>query len=370
MVGFARVEGRSVGIIANQPSQMAGTLNIDAGEKASRFVRFCDAFSIPILTLVDVPGYLPGTDQEWTGVIRRGAKLLYAYAEATVPLVTVITRKAYGGAYIVMGSKQLGADINLAWPTAEIAVMGGQGAVNILYRGEIKRAEEAGEDVAAVRTKLANEYTYNVASPVPRRRARRARRRHRAGGHPRRGREGAAGAAHQAREPAAEEAREHPALGGAMVDDNTAGGAGTHEADARAPTIRFVTRDVSDEEAAAVTAVLLAALDETAVAASVAEPGRNAWVRSARRPAHARSTSGPAAWGRTRPLTRSVSPVSGVRRRCATADRRIAGGARIPGTPCPPNPSVSPEMLTLRSRRVRHYGYRRLPWESPPSPVG
>ncbi|MET1053639.1 MAG: acyl-CoA carboxylase subunit beta [Mycetocola sp.] len=165
VIGFGRVEGRTVGIIANQPSQMAGTLNIQAGEKASRFVRFCDAFSVPIVTLVDVPGYLPGTDQEWEGVIRRGAKLLYAYAEATVPLVTVILRKAYGGAYIVMGSKQLGADINLAWPTAEIAVMGGQGAVNILYRGEIKRAEAAGEDVAAVRTKLANEYTYNVASP-------------------------------------------------------------------------------------------------------------------------------------------------------------------------------------------------------------
>ncbi|MGV9195224.1 acyl-CoA carboxylase subunit beta [Microbacterium sp. MC2] len=165
VIGFGRVEGRTVGVIANQPSQMAGTLNIDAGEKASRFVRFCDAFSIPIVTLVDVPGYLPGTDQEWTGVIRRGAKLLYAYAEATVPLVTVILRKAYGGAYIVMGSKQLGADINLAWPTAEIAVMGGQGAVNILYRGEIRKAEENGEDVAAVRARLASEYTYNVASP-------------------------------------------------------------------------------------------------------------------------------------------------------------------------------------------------------------
>ena len=165
VVGFGRVEGRSVGIIANQPNAMAGTLNIEAGEKAARFVRFCDSFSIPILTLVDVPGYLPGTDQEWTGVIRRGAKLLYAYAEATVPLVTVITRKAYGGAYIVMGSKQLGADLNFAWPTAEIAVMGGQGAVNILYRGEIREAEANGEDVAAVRTKLANEYTYNVASP-------------------------------------------------------------------------------------------------------------------------------------------------------------------------------------------------------------
>ena len=165
VIGFARVEGESVGIVANQPNKMAGTLNIDAGEKAARFVRFCDAFGIPILTLVDVPGYLPGTDQEWTGVIRRGAKLLYAYAEASVPLITVITRKAYGGAYIVMGSKQLGADLNFAWPTAEIAVMGGQGAVNILYRNEIKAAETAGENVAEVRTRLANEYTYNVASP-------------------------------------------------------------------------------------------------------------------------------------------------------------------------------------------------------------
>jgi propionyl-CoA carboxylase beta chain len=165
IIGFARIDGRSVGIVANQPSAMAGTLNIDAGEKAARFVRFCDAFSIPILTLVDVPGYLPGTDQEWAGVIRRGAKLLYAYAEATVPLVTVITRKAYGGAYIVMGSKQLGADINLAWPTAEIAVMGGQGAINILFRDQIKQAEAAGEDVAKVRARLAAEYTYNVASP-------------------------------------------------------------------------------------------------------------------------------------------------------------------------------------------------------------
>ncbi|GAA4686892.1 acyl-CoA carboxylase subunit beta [Frondihabitans cladoniiphilus] len=165
VIGFGRVEGRSVGIIANQPAVMAGTLNIDAGEKAARFVRLCDAFSIPIVTLVDTPGFLPGTDQEWTGIIRRGAKLLYAYAEATVPLVTVITRKAYGGAYIVMGSKQLGADINLSWPTGEIAVMGGQGAVNILYRSEIKRATDAGEDVTAVRTKLANDYTYNVASP-------------------------------------------------------------------------------------------------------------------------------------------------------------------------------------------------------------
>ena len=165
VIGFGRVEGSSVGIVANQPNKMAGTLNVDAGEKAARFVRFCDAFGIPIVSLVDVPGYMPGTDQEWTGVIRRGAKLLYAYAEASVPLVTIITRKAYGGAYIVMGSKQLGADLNFAWPTAEIAVMGGQGAVNILYRNEIKTAEESGDDVASLRARLAHQYTYSVASP-------------------------------------------------------------------------------------------------------------------------------------------------------------------------------------------------------------
>lgn len=165
VVGFGRVEGRSIGIIANQPNHMAGTLNIEAGEKAARFVRFCDSFSIPILTLVDVPGYLPGTDQEWSGVIRRGAKLLYAYAEATVPLVTIITRKAYGGAYIVMGSKQIGADINIAWPTAEIAVMGGQGAVNILYRKELAQAAAEGRDVESLRKEFSDAYTYNVASP-------------------------------------------------------------------------------------------------------------------------------------------------------------------------------------------------------------
>ena len=137
LVGFGRIEGRSVGIIANQPSQFAGTLDIDASEKAARFVRLCDAFGIPVITLVDVPGFLPGTEQEWDGIIRRGAKLIYAYGEASVPLITVITRKAYGGAYIVMGSKQLGADINLAWPSAQIAVMGAQGAVNVLHRREI-----------------------------------------------------------------------------------------------------------------------------------------------------------------------------------------------------------------------------------------
>jgi propionyl-CoA carboxylase beta chain len=140
MVGFGRVEGHSVGVVANQPMQLAGTLDIEASEKAARFVRTCDAFNIPILTFVDVPGFLPGVNQEYGGIIRRGAKLIYAYAEATVPLITVITRKAYGGAYIVMGSKHLGADVNLAWPTAQVAVMGAQGAVNILYRKDLKAA--------------------------------------------------------------------------------------------------------------------------------------------------------------------------------------------------------------------------------------
>ena len=161
VVGFGRIEGESVGIIANQPNQLAGTLDIDSSEKAARFVRFCDAFNIPILTLVDVPGFLPGTEQEWNGIIRRGAKLLYAYAEASVPMVTLITRKAYGGAYIVMGSKYIGADINLAWPTAEIAVMGAQGAVNILYRKEISEAKDADK----ARAELINEYNETLANP-------------------------------------------------------------------------------------------------------------------------------------------------------------------------------------------------------------
>lgn len=165
--GFGRVDGSPVGVIANQPLQLAGTLNIDASEKAARFVRTCDAFNLPILTFVDVPGFLPGTDQEWGGIIRRGAKLLYAYCEATVPLVTVITRKAYGGAYDVMGSKHIGADINLAWPTAQIAVMGAQGAVNILHRRELTKLAEKGDD-AAVQTRrqeLITEYEDTLANP-------------------------------------------------------------------------------------------------------------------------------------------------------------------------------------------------------------
>ncbi|WP_040632227.1 acyl-CoA carboxylase subunit beta [Mobilicoccus pelagius] len=163
--GFGRVEGRSIGVVANQPMQFAGTLDIDASEKAARFVRTCDAFHIPVLTLVDVPGFLPGTDQEWNGIIRRGAKLIYAYAEATVPLVTVITRKAYGGAYDVMGSKHLGADVNLAWPTAQIAVMGAQGAVNILYRKQIQKVIDEGGDVDAARAKFIEEYETTLANP-------------------------------------------------------------------------------------------------------------------------------------------------------------------------------------------------------------
>jgi propionyl-CoA carboxylase beta chain len=161
LCGFGRVEGRSVGVVANQPMQFAGTLDIDASEKVARFVRTCDAFNVPVLTFVDVPGFLPGTSQEWDGIIRRGAKLIYAYAEATVPKVTVITRKAYGGAYDVMGSKHLGADVNLAWPTAQIAVMGAQGAVNILYRKELADAA----DPEAERAALVAEYEDALANP-------------------------------------------------------------------------------------------------------------------------------------------------------------------------------------------------------------
>ena len=165
VTAFARVNGRTVGIVANQPLALAGALDSAAAEKAARFVRTCDAFNVPVLTLVDVPGFLPGTDQEWNGIIRRGAKLIYAYAEATVPLVTVITRKAYGGAYDVMGSKHLGADINLAWPTAQIAVMGAQGAVNILYRKQLAAAEAEGRDLDEARQEFITAYEDALANP-------------------------------------------------------------------------------------------------------------------------------------------------------------------------------------------------------------
>jgi propionyl-CoA carboxylase beta chain len=162
IVGFARLDGRSIGIVANQPSVLAGTLDINASVKAARFVRFCDAFNIPLVTFEDVPGFLPGTVQEFGGIIKHGAKLLYAFAEATVPKVTVITRKAYGGAYCVMSSKHIRTDFNYAWPTAELAVMGPEGAVNILYKRELEAAADPvaarAEKVAEFREKFANPY--------------------------------------------------------------------------------------------------------------------------------------------------------------------------------------------------------------------
>jgi propionyl-CoA carboxylase beta chain len=161
IVGFARLNGRSVGIVANQPAVLAGVLDINASVKAARFVRFCDCFNIPLVTFEDVPGFLPGLAQEHGGIIKHGAKLLYAYAEATVPKITVITRKAYGGAYDVMSSKHLRGDINLAWPTAEIAVMGPEGAINILYRRELAEAE----DPEALRAALVKEYRETFANP-------------------------------------------------------------------------------------------------------------------------------------------------------------------------------------------------------------
>src|SRR5437763_1360026 len=161
VIGFARMDGRSIGIVANQPAYLAGCLDIDSSVKGARFVRFCDAFNIPILTFEDVPGFLPGTAQEFGGIIRHGAKLLYAYSEATVPKITVITRKAYGGAYCVMGSKHCRTDVNLAWPTAEIAVMGPEGAVNIVYRRELAAAG----DQSAVRQQQIEEFRDGFANP-------------------------------------------------------------------------------------------------------------------------------------------------------------------------------------------------------------
>src|SRR5690606_24091068 len=161
VIGFLRLGGRSVGVVANQPAHLAGCLDVDSSVKAARFVRFCDAFNIPLLTLVDVPGFLPGTTQEYGGIIKHGAKLLFAFAEATVPKVTVITRKAYGGAYDVMNSKHIRADFNFAWPTAEIAVMGPEGAVNIIHRRELAKAA----DPVARKAELVAEYREHFANP-------------------------------------------------------------------------------------------------------------------------------------------------------------------------------------------------------------
>lgn len=162
ITGFARLDGHSVGVVANQPQVLAGTLDIDSSSKGARFVRFCDAFNIPIVTFVDVPGFLPGTNQEYGGIIRHGAKLLYAFTEATVPRLTVITRKAYGGAYVVMNSKHIRADVSFAWPTAEIAVMGPEAAVNIIFRKELESAKDARSE----RSRLIEEYTEKFANPL------------------------------------------------------------------------------------------------------------------------------------------------------------------------------------------------------------
>lgn len=161
LVGFARMGGKSVGVVAQQPEVLAGVLDIDASVKASRFVRFCDAFNIPLITFVDVPGFMPGTDQEYGGIIRHGAKLIYAYAEATVPKVSVLTRKAYGGAYIVMSSKNLKGDVNYAWPTGEVAVMGAEGAVNVIHRSKLKESDRPDE----LRTKLVQDYEERLVNP-------------------------------------------------------------------------------------------------------------------------------------------------------------------------------------------------------------
>ena len=158
VVGFACIDGRPIGVVANQPNVRAGILDVDASEKVARFVRLCDSFNLPVITLVDTPGYKPGADQEHAGIIRRGAKVIYAYANAQVPMVTVVLRKAFGGAYIVMGSKAIGADMNFAWPSSQIAVLGAIGAVNIIHRKDFVKAKEAGEDVDALRAKLAAEY--------------------------------------------------------------------------------------------------------------------------------------------------------------------------------------------------------------------
>ena len=161
VVGFGRFDGRTTGVIANQPAYLAGVLDINASSKAARFVRFCDCFNIPLVTLVDVPGFMPGVDQEYGGIIRHGAKLIFAYAEATVPKICVITRKAYGGAYIVMSSKHLRSDINLAWPGSEIAVMGPEGAVNIIYREELNSSEDAD----SLRSQLIKDYQDRFTNP-------------------------------------------------------------------------------------------------------------------------------------------------------------------------------------------------------------
>ena len=208
MCGFARLDGQPVGIVGNQPMVLAGVLDIESSEKAARFVRTCDAFNIPLVTFVDVPGFLPGVDQEYGGIIRHGAKLLYAYCEATVPRIQVITRKAYGGAYVVMDSKSIGADLAFAWPTAELAVMGPQGAVEIVYRRELQQAA----DPAGPPGRAGRRVHRALRQPVRRRRAGLRRRRDRPGRDPPQADRRARPAAHQARGAAPPQARQHAAL--------------------------------------------------------------------------------------------------------------------------------------------------------------
>ena len=221
VVGFGRIRGRSVGVIANQPSVLAGALDIDASDKGARFVRFCNAFNIPLLTFVDIPGFLPGVDQEYGGIIRHGAKLLFAYSAATVPKITVILRKAYGGGYIAMCSKELGADCTLAWPSAEIAVMGAEAAVEVLFRRELVAAQDNGSK----RRELVQQFTGHVRHAVRGGRAAPGGRYHRAGR--RRAAhvaEALAGAGRQARLAPAKKARADPAVtgigGSAMAKDD------------------------------------------------------------------------------------------------------------------------------------------------------
>ena len=213
VVGFARLGGRPVGIVANQPAVLAGCLDIDASVKGARFVRFCDAFNIPLITFEDVPGFLPGVRQEHGGIIRAGAKLLYAFAEATVPKITVITRKAYGGAYCVMASKHIRTDFNYAYPTAEIAVMGPEGAVNILYRREL----QAAADPVALRAKLVSRVPREARQPIRRRRARLRRRDHPAALDAHEAHRRARQLRQQARQEPAQETRQHPAVSSSTV---------------------------------------------------------------------------------------------------------------------------------------------------------
>ncbi len=256
VIGFSRLDGHPIGVVGNQPKHLAGVLDINSSEKAARFVRFCDAFNIPLLTFTDVPGFLPGTSQEWGGIIRHGAKLLYAFTEATVPKLTVVTRKAYGGAYDVMNSKHMLADFNFAWPTAEVAVMGPEGAVNIIYRRDLAEVADAGRAPREADRRLQGP----LRQPVLGGRARLHRRRDRAAPDPAEADPRAAHPADQARRGAEAQARQHPAL--AMSRN----GKGRPPR----PRIEIASSTASPDEAAAIAAALELFLRETAPAARAA----------------------------------------------------------------------------------------------------